>query len=201
MLQRIRYANGVIGVATRNHYTEADWNSQNAWLVTDISAALAGDRTAHYSAVIDRAAFLKTTHKVDANIAPQTIYESYVPKAAVSDLLAQLKAGDFVNVISLKSTAKNPPKNAQKDVQPAEEFLTSHVGLVVIGANGERRFLHSSEPAVREESFADFMARAEAREARNLAAGKPGLVLKGFKFLRLNEAPVVPPMSPQPRPK
>jgi hypothetical protein len=42
MLQRIRYRDGVIGVATRNHYTEMDWNVANRWLVTDISADLAG---------------------------------------------------------------------------------------------------------------------------------------------------------------
>ncbi|RYE73919.1 MAG: DUF1460 domain-containing protein, partial [Oxalobacteraceae bacterium] len=31
MLQRIRYRDGVIGVATRNHYTELDWNVANRW--------------------------------------------------------------------------------------------------------------------------------------------------------------------------
>ena len=189
MLQRIRYANGVIGVTTRNHYTEADWNVQNAWLVSDISAAVAGDRVARYRAVIDRAAFLKKSHQTNTTIALQIINESYVPTYAVADVLSKLKAGDFVNVISLKSA------------QGESEFLASHVGLVVIGANGERRFLHSSEPAVREETFSDFIKRAEAREVRNLANGKSSLVLKGFKFLRLNDQPVVPPMAPQPRPQ
>jgi hypothetical protein len=42
VLQRIRYNQGIIGVATRNHYTELDWNINNGWLVTDISADLAG---------------------------------------------------------------------------------------------------------------------------------------------------------------
>lgn len=185
MLQRIRYAGGVIGVTTRNHYTEADWNVQNNWLVNDISAALAGGRRASYTAVIDRAAFLKKTHGVDANIAPQTITESYVPKTSVAEVLTQLKAGDFVNVISIKG----------------DEFLASHVGLVVVGADGERRFIHSSEPGVREESFAEFIKRTETREARHRANGSGGLILKGFKFLRLNDNPIVPPMAAQPRPQ
>ena len=43
MLQRIRYRDGQLGVATRNHYTEADWNISNGWLVEDITAKLAGD--------------------------------------------------------------------------------------------------------------------------------------------------------------
>ena len=37
MLQRIRYRDGHMGVATRNHYTEADWNISNNWLVEDIT--------------------------------------------------------------------------------------------------------------------------------------------------------------------
>ncbi|UUZ49366.1 DUF1460 domain-containing protein [Massilia sp. B-10] len=40
-LQRIRYKDGVIGVASRNHYTEVDWNVNNRWLLTEITAALA----------------------------------------------------------------------------------------------------------------------------------------------------------------
>ncbi len=39
MLQRIRYQDGVIGVSTRNHYTETDWNRQNTWLINDITTA------------------------------------------------------------------------------------------------------------------------------------------------------------------
>jgi hypothetical protein len=107
-----------------------------------------------------------------------------VPKEHVAEILDQLQEGDFVNVISTRDG----------------EHWASHVGLVVLGPNGERHFLHSSEPQVREETFASFMARAAEREARNAAAGKNGQKLAGFKFLRLNENIVVPPMAPQPRP-
>ena len=79
-------------------------------------------------------------------------------------------------------------------------YWASHVGIVVLGANGERHFLHSSEPAVREETFEAFINRATERESRQMAEGKPGQVLAGFKFLRLNENPVAPPMMAQPRP-
>src|SRR5689334_23186292 len=44
LLQRIRYRDGQLGVATRNHYTEADWNISNRWLVEDITTQLAGDK-------------------------------------------------------------------------------------------------------------------------------------------------------------
>jgi hypothetical protein len=185
MLQRIRYKDGVIGVATRNHYTETDWNRQNAWLVKDISADLAGDRTATYTLVVDRSRFLKKRYKIDRDIPVETSIESYVPKEMVSEITSQLQPGDFVNVISGKDGDK----------------WASHVGLVVAAANGERHFLHSSEPAVREETFASYIHRVAEREARNAAAGKQDKLLFGFKFLRLNDNPDVPPMAPQPRPR
>lgn len=74
------------------------------------------------------------------------------------------------------------------------------MGLVVIGANGERHFLHSADPQVREESFAAFFARSAERAQRNAREGKAGQTLAGFKVLRLNHPVVVPPAAPQPRP-
>lgn len=175
----------MIGVATRNHYTETDWNRQNAWLVTDVSAELAGERAASYTIVVDRAKFLRSRFKVDAAIPVETSVERYVPAAIVAELAPQLQQGDFVNVISKKG----------------DETWASHVGLVVLGPGGERRFLHSAAPAVIEETFDAFIARAAQRESRSAAKGKPGKMLLGFKFLRLREAPQVPPMAPQPRPR
>jgi hypothetical protein len=185
MLQRIRYKDGVIGVATRNHYTETDWDVSNAWLVSDISAELGGDRAASYTMDIDRQGFLKRRYHLDVSIPVEHSTQTYVPKTVVADVAAGLQTGDFVNVIS-ESTTK------------PEEKWASHVGLVIVAENGERHILHSSEPMVREETFASFIDRAEKREA---AAGAKGTKrLAGFKFLRLNENPDVPPMAPQPRP-
>jgi hypothetical protein len=184
MLQRIRYREGVIGVATRNHYTEMDWNVANSWLVTDVSAALAGANGPSYAMRVDRARFLKTRHNTERSIPVETSRQSYVPKEQVAAIASQLQEGDFVNVISTRDG----------------EHWASHVGLVVLGPNGERHFLHSSAPKVREESFESFIARAAEREARNTREGKNGQHLAGFKFLRLNDNIVVPPMAPQPRP-
>jgi hypothetical protein len=184
MLQRIRYRDGVIGVATRNHYTELDWNVANRWLVTDISADLADPNGPGYDMRVDRARFLRTRHNTVRDIPVETSRQTYVPKDGVAAILDQLQEGDFVNVISTRDG----------------EFWASHVGLVVLGPNGERHFLHSSAPKVREETFASYMARVAGREADNARAGKPGQMLAGFKFLRLNETITVPPMAPQPRP-
>jgi hypothetical protein len=184
MLQRIRYRDGVIGVATRNHYTEMDWNVANRWLLTDISAELAGAAAPGYDMTIDRARFLKTRHHTDAALPVESSHQSYVAKEQVAAIASQLREGDFVNVISTRDG----------------QYWASHVGLVVLGADGQRHFLHSSEPQVREESFESYIARAAAREERNRQEGKNGQKLAGFKFLRLNENIVVPPMAPQPRP-
>jgi hypothetical protein len=184
MLQRIRYRDGVIGVATRNHYTEMDWNVANRWLVTDVSAELAGPDGPGYAMTVDRARFLRTRHHTEASIPVESSRQSYVAKDQVAAILAQLHEGDFVNVISTRDG----------------EYWASHVGLVVLGPDGERHFLHSSEPQVREETFASYIARASAREERNRQEGKNGQKLAGFKFLRLNDDIVVPPMAPQPRP-
>jgi hypothetical protein len=184
MLQRIRYKDGVIGVATRNHYTEVDWDVANAWLVHDVSAELAGDRAGTYTMTVDRQKFLKTRYHLDRNIPVETSTQSYVPVDVVADVEPQLQEGDYVNVISSKDG----------------KSWASHVGLVVLGQNGERHFLHSSEPEVREETFASYVKRAREREARHVAEGKPDKVLAGFKFLRLADNPEVPPMAPQPRP-
>jgi Protein of unknown function (DUF1460) len=184
MLQRIRYRDGVIGVATRNHYTEMDWNVANNWLVTDISAELAGANGPSYEMRVDRARFLKTRHNTERDIPVETSRQSYVAKEQVAAIAGHLQEGDFVNVISTRDG----------------EHWASHVGLVVLGPNGERHFLHSQEPKVREESFDSFISRAAEREARNAREGKNGQRLAGFKFLRLNDNIVVPPMAPQPRP-
>jgi hypothetical protein len=133
---------------------------------------------------IDRARFLKTRHHTERSIPVETSRQSYVAKDQVAAIAGQLREGDFVNVISTRDG----------------EYWASHVGLVVLGADGQRHFLHSSEPQVREETFDSFIARASAREERNRQEGRNGQKLAGFKFLRLNDDIVVPPMAPQPRP-
>ena len=181
VLQRIRYKDGVIGVATRNHYTEADWNVSNSWLVQDVTRTL-GAPTQPYHQRIDRRAFLNKQFKITRDIPVQDFDDVYVAKQDVAAIEAQLQDGDFVNIISGRGA----------------DAWASHVGLIVTGADGSRRLLHSAEPQVREETLQGFIARLSERDARQ--AGQNKAQLLGFKFLRLNESPQVPPMAPQPRP-
>lgn len=181
MLQRIRYRDGVIGVATRNHYTEADWNLANRWLVQDVTRTL-GAPTQPYRQRIDRQAFLKKQFKIDRPQPVQDFDDVFIAKQDVAAIESQLQDGDFVNVISGRNGG----------------YWASHVGLIVTGPDGSRRLLHSAEPQVREETLQAFIARMAERDARQAGQNKPALA--GFKFLRLNDAPEVPPMAPQPRP-
>jgi hypothetical protein len=169
-LQRIRYKDGVIGVASRNHYMEVDWNINNRWLLTDAS-----NGGARYTMHVDRAQFLKTQHHVQRDIPVQDTVEAYLPVERALQEFGTLGEGDMVEVVS----------------QRKGQHMVTHVGLVVLDGQGQRRFLHSSAPAVREEPFEAFITRTQARANNGLA---------GFKFLRLNEAIVVPPAAPQPRP-
>ncbi|XLZ68169.1 N-acetylmuramoyl-L-alanine amidase-like domain-containing protein [Massilia sp. SR12] len=175
-LQRIRYKDGVIGVASRNHYMEVDWNINNRWLLTDSSAREgAGQGQASYAMRIDRAQFLRSQHRVQRDIPVQDTEQAYLPVARAQQGFSTLNEGDLVEVVSVRKG----------------QHMVTHVGLVVLGAEGERRFLHSAEPAVREEPFEAFISRTQARPNNGLA---------GFKFLRLNDAINVPPAAPQPRP-
>src|SRR5688572_10212366 len=79
ILQRIRYKDGQIGVTTRNHYTEADWNVNNGWLVTDVTNRLGGDGVMAFSQKVDRAKFFKTRYKLDETMPIETIQETFIP--------------------------------------------------------------------------------------------------------------------------
>lgn len=185
MLQRIRYRDGVIGVVSRNHYTEAEWLPANRWLLgTDLTDSLLPGASISYKMLIDRERFFRDRYKIEVPLPKQQHADSYLPAARTAEVLSQLQAGDLVNIVSGRNGGA----------------WVSHVGLVVIGPDGERRFLHSAEPQVREQSFASYIAAAQERVAKAKAAGKPATELLGFKFLRLNDKPEPPPMAPQPRP-
>lgn len=184
MLQRIRYKDGIIGVVSRNHYAEVDWNPNNAWLVADITRDLGGPHTQTYPLKVDRSKFLKGRYKLDRDIPVESVTETFIPKEKVGEVEAALQDGDFVNIVSGRGTGR----------------WVSHVGMVVVGPDGKRHMIHSQEPLVREETFQRFLERAAEREARVVAEGKDPQRVHGFKFFRLNENPDVPPMKAQPRP-
>ena len=140
-LQRIRYRDGIVGMVTRNHYTIADWNRNNAFLFEDLTTKL-GDGEAHVSLhqVCRRAKFLKQ-FGIGQDIPDQPIDDQYVPKESVPDILHELRNGDFVNIIRGNDQSQ----------------YCGHTGLIAIGADGTVNFLHSARPAVREQPLLGYI--------------------------------------------
>lgn len=144
MLQRIRYKNGEIGLATRNHYTEFDWDINNNWLVQDITAELAGEKTAWETTVVDRAKFL-SKWQIGQTIPVDTVTWCYLPYEMLPQVIDKLKPGDFVNIVRGYETNK----------------WVGHVGLISVGEAGTVNFLHSTTPRVTEQPLMDLYRNAK----------------------------------------
>ena len=154
-LIKIRYKSGLISVATRNHYTAADWNPNNSWLFKDVTTQL-GVGTKTYKMRVDRARMLKKTFGIDRKI-PVEIYPLvFIERKNLPGAYPHLKDGDIIEVVKGKGTGR----------------WVGHVGLFVRGPGGEPHFLHSSAPKVREESLPGYVERMKAK-------------VFGLKFLRL----------------
>jgi len=140
-LQRIRYRAGVIGMLTRNHYTIADWNRNNAFLFEDLTTRLGDGKvcvTLHQ--VCHRARFFKQ-FGIGQDIPDEPVNDHYVPKDRVPEVLSELRNADFVNII-------------RGDEQSQ---YCGHTGLIAIGDDGTVNFLHSARPAVREQPLVEYV--------------------------------------------
>jgi hypothetical protein len=182
LLQRIRYRDGQLGVATRNHYTEADWNISNRWLVEDITKELAGDTAVKFHEAIDRTKFFKDRYKLDIKVPVEQHDDIYLPYEEIGRAKSQLQDGDFVNIV--RAIKK---KGGENPIFGGNAFV-GHVGLIAHGKNGEVHLIHSTEPKVREELIEQYITRATKDLKQKDADGKARLV--GFKFLRLRDNPL-----------
>ena len=183
LLQRIRYRDGHIGVATRNHFTETDWNPSNRWLVHDITAEVAGDKAVKFAERIDRSKFLQGRYGLKTAIPVEDHIETCLPYADLDRARPHLREGDCVEIV--RGVVK--PGAPVNDTFGGSAWI-GHVGLVARGTDGALHIIHSSDPAVREETFEQFIARETAHLAERDATGKARLI--GFKFLRLEDNPL-----------
>jgi len=172
VLQRIRYNDGRIGVVTRNHYTEADWNRNNGrWLVREITDEVGGPSVAHFTQKVDRAKFFKDRYKLDTAIPVEMISESYIPYDKIdAGVKSKLRDGDIVNFVSGRG----------------DGCWVGHVGLVALAPDGSVNLIHSASPQVREESIDAYIARA-TEKASTQPSTKASF--RGFKFLRVADDP------------
>ncbi|QDU70263.1 N-acetylmuramoyl-L-alanine amidase-like domain-containing protein [Mucisphaera calidilacus] len=170
LLQRIRYNSGQIGLATRNHYSEADWAPNNSWLVTDISEQVAGDGVATYPMKVDRARMLKRVGGLEVAIPVESRVESYVPFEETVRALPELQTGDLAFIV--------------RGTGP-ESLWVGHMTMVIRTENDAIHLIHSTPPVVKEEPITEYIRRSVAQIPDREAAGKSRFY--GFKFMRLNE--------------
>ncbi len=144
MLQRIRYKDGVVGLLTRNHFTEADWVVNNSWLIKDITDSLPGVQSKRVITKIDRAKFF-SKWDIGQEIPVQELSWSYIPASEVPKALKYLKTGDFVNVV--------------RGFTPNDVYV-GHVGIISVGKDGTVYLIHSTDPEVKIEKLIDYMNRS-----------------------------------------
>lgn len=144
MLQRIRYKDGIIGLLTRNHFTEADWVVNNSWLVKDITDSLPEVNSVKVTTKIDRAKFF-SKWSIGQDIPVQELSWSYIPVTEVKKALKYLRTGDFVNVV--------------RGYKPDDVFV-GHVGIISVGSDGIVYLIHSTTPEVVKEPLLSYMEKS-----------------------------------------
>ncbi len=142
-LQRIRYRGGKVGMLTRNHFTVADWDRNNAFLFEDMTSRLGDGKACVPLTQVCRRANFFARHGIGQDIPDEPIQDTYIPSANVAGILPELKNADFVNII--RGTDKSQ--------------YAGHTGLIAIGHDGTVNFLHSAQPAVREQPLLDYLGK------------------------------------------
>jgi len=146
ILQRLRYRDGQVGMLTRNHYTIADWNRNNAFLFEDMTRKLGdGHAWTPLRQTCRRAGFF-AKFGVGQNIPDEPVTDAYIPKSNLPEVLAELRNGDFVNVIRGNDKSQ----------------YCGHTGLIAIGPEGAPNFLHSARPAVREQPLLGYVTAGDS---------------------------------------
>lgn len=170
MLQRIRYKDGVIGLLTRNHYTEADWTVNNSWLIKDITDSLPDVKSKQVTTKIDRAKFF-SKWGIGQDIPVQELNWSYIPSSEVPKALKYLKTGDFVNVV--------------RGYTPDDVYV-GHVGIISVGSDSVVYLIHSTEPEVKIEPLLEYMNRSlELNKSREKENEK--IVERNREIMRYNQ--------------
>jgi hypothetical protein len=131
ILQHIRYRQGIIGMATRNHYTIADWLPANTWCLDDVTQAVGANDTQPLTRTISHSTFFagKGIRDLPRILPDREITIQYIPLQELVDHEAQLMPGDIVSLI-----------------QDRPGIFSAHM-LMIIKRNGQTYFRHASMAA------------------------------------------------------
>lgn len=177
MLQRLRYKDGRVGLITRNHFMETDWNVNNAWLFNDVTVSLGSGQFETMRVRIDRSALLGR-YGVGVSLPLEIMEDSYIPRDRLPAALPDLQDGDIVEIVRGN----------------VEWQWVGHVGLIGRDGAGRVMLIHSSAPRAREESLGGYIGgradvlgikvlrpKAPARHHPDLASdAEKQIVLKGL---------------------
>lgn len=162
VLQHIRYRQGIISMATRNHYTMADWLPANRWCLRDVSQEVGREHARELMRPISHRKFFKTKGITDLPVVfkDRNVTITYIPLEYLEQHEADLESGDIVALI------QNKP-----------DIFSAHM-LLVIKKEGETYFRHASMKAgkVVDEVFQTYID--------NLAKSPRYL---GMSFMRIRE--------------
>lgn len=169
-LQRIRYKDGKIGILTRNHFTEADWNVNNAWLFEDVTEAVANGQARAMTVPINRNRFF-ATFGLETDMPVQRFETRCIPTRILPVCLPNLQTGDVIEFV--RGTAEAP--------------YVGHMGLC-LRTGYDCRLIHSTKPAVLEESLLEYIRRHDSilgikvlrvRESLLYPSGQNGRTMSG----------------------
>ena len=145
-LNQIRYKNGEIDFLNRNHFIESDWLENNKNRVENVSAKYGKTKTRKLT--IDKGAWLKKVHKIDADIAPVQVSIEYVPYKNITQI-----NNDQVMIVLFISANSNSPDTI------GTELAVTHMGLLLPGG----QILRHASSAAGHVVDADFMKYAQRR--------------------------------------
>jgi len=131
VLQHIRYRQGIIALATRNHYTMVDWLPANRWCLDDVTNQVGGKDVVRSTRTISHKNFFagKSISDLPVMLPDRTVTIGYIPLTKLAKHEAALQDGDIVSLIQNRS-----------------DIFSAHM-LLIIKREGKTFFRHASQSA------------------------------------------------------
>ena len=127
-LQCIRYRDGIISFATRNHFVMADWLPHNQWLLKDITGDAGGGVCKVMTKTIDRRGFAAARGCADGEWPElQRMSIRYIPTPHLPKTVQHLKGSELLVLITRR-----------------EGIFASHLGFIIKAGDGSMLFRHAS---------------------------------------------------------